>query len=297
MIEGDDPLSRRYRALPHEEPPASLDAAILAAARRAAAPRRSPARWAVPVSVAAVLALAVGITQHALREQPGIEVSPAGGEYSAPAYESAPPAAPPASAPEKRDTPAPASALEKSATPAPTSAPKKSATPSAASAPQPAASLDKVVPTEEQAAPATMQRAQPKPLGDSSQPVPAPQLEARQSARRADAASSPPVAPAAPASPHSERSTERLSQQAAPSAPAAASAPMPPRTKREATGMMANTAKEPIADPRVRELERIAQLRREGRHTEADEALAKFRRENPDYRIPEPLWDRVKPRS
>ena len=49
-------------------------------------------------------------------------------------------------------------------------------------------------------------------------------------------------------------------------------------------------------DPRERELERIATLRREGKHAEADEALAKFRRENPDYRIPDATWEQVKPR-
>jgi hypothetical protein len=49
-------------------------------------------------------------------------------------------------------------------------------------------------------------------------------------------------------------------------------------------------------DPRERELDRIATLRREGKHAEADEALAKFRRENPDYRIPDATWEQVKPR-
>ncbi len=49
-------VSERYRALGREEPPPELDAAILAAARR----RR--ARWAVPVSIAAVVVLAVGVT-------------------------------------------------------------------------------------------------------------------------------------------------------------------------------------------------------------------------------------------
>jgi hypothetical protein len=51
----------------------------------------------------------------------------------------------------------------------------------------------------------------------------------------------------------------------------------------------------PEADP-VRELERIAQLRAEGRHAEADRALEEFRRSRPDYRIPEAVWERVKPR-
>lgn len=54
--ERDARVSERYRALGREEPPSPLDAAILAASRR----RRS--RWAVPVSVAAVVVLAVGVT-------------------------------------------------------------------------------------------------------------------------------------------------------------------------------------------------------------------------------------------
>jgi hypothetical protein len=54
--------------------------------------------------------------------------------------------------------------------------------------------------------------------------------------------------------------------------------------------------KEVSPDPLVRELERIATLRREGRHAEADKALEEFRRANPAYRIPDPLWEQVKPR-
>ncbi len=58
MADGDRDarVSERYRALGREAPPPALDAAILAASRR----RR--ARWAVPVSVAAVVVLAVGVT-------------------------------------------------------------------------------------------------------------------------------------------------------------------------------------------------------------------------------------------
>ena len=52
----DERVSGAYRALGREEPPPELDAAIRAAARR---PRR---RWAVPVSIAAVMMLAVGVT-------------------------------------------------------------------------------------------------------------------------------------------------------------------------------------------------------------------------------------------
>ena len=40
-------------------------------------------------------------------------------------------------------------------------------------------------------------------------------------------------------------------------------------------------------------LERIAELRRQGRHDEADKALAEFRQRYPDYRIPEEILKKV----
>jgi hypothetical protein len=49
------------------------------------------------------------------------------------------------------------------------------------------------------------------------------------------------------------------------------------------------------ADPE-RELERIAQLRAQGRDAEADRALEQFRKRYPDYRIADAMWERVKPR-
>jgi hypothetical protein len=68
-----------------------------------------------------------------------------------------------------------------------------------------------------------------------------------------------------------------------------------PQAKTE-VARAAGSSMEQARDPRERELERIATLRRENKHVEADEALAKFRRENPDYRIPEAIWEQVKPR-
>ncbi len=50
------------------------------------------------------------------------------------------------------------------------------------------------------------------------------------------------------------------------------------------------------ATPEARELERIAQLRTEGRDGEADKALDEFRRIHPGYRIPDAMWERVRPR-
>ena len=40
-------------------------------------------------------------------------------------------------------------------------------------------------------------------------------------------------------------------------------------------------------EPPERWLERIVQLRKEGKHEEADKLLAEFKRRYPDYRIPE----------
>jgi hypothetical protein len=62
--------------------------------------------------------------------------------------------------------------------------------------------------------------------------------------------------------------------------------------KREA---FAADAQAPIDEP-TRELEAIAKLRAEGRNEEADKALAEFRRKRPDYRIPDTMWERVRPR-
>ena len=72
------------------------------------------------------------------------------------------------------------------------------------------------------------------------------------------------------------------------------------RAKREGQGAASESMLQKKADtakdPRETELERIARLRAENRHEEADKALTEFRRANPDYRIPEAMWERVKAR-
>jgi hypothetical protein len=73
MTDPDDKLERAYRALAKEEPPAALDAAILAAARRSVARPSFARRWGVPVSIAAVLMLAIGVTLEMQHEKPGLE--------------------------------------------------------------------------------------------------------------------------------------------------------------------------------------------------------------------------------
>jgi hypothetical protein len=94
----DARVAERYRALGREEPPRALDEAILAAARR----RRS--RWAVPVSIAAVVVLAVGVMLRVQLERPQEAEEVA----LAPKVMEAPASAPPAAALESRASAAPA---------------------------------------------------------------------------------------------------------------------------------------------------------------------------------------------
>ncbi len=42
-------------------------------------------------------------------------------------------------------------------------------------------------------------------------------------------------------------------------------------------------------------LERIADLRKQGRDKDADEQFAEFKRRYPDFRIPEPMIERIAP--
>lgn len=120
----DPELSRLYREGAQEEPPPHVDAAILAAARRAVhsgpspvgKPHAPPRRWHVPLALAAVLVLSVSMVilspeverlpQSAPQEAPSAQIY----EQHAPQEQRAP------------ETPS-ASALSAPASPAPQSAP------------------------------------------------------------------------------------------------------------------------------------------------------------------------------
>lgn len=67
-LRGDSPLSRVYRETEREEPPAHLDAAILAQAKAAVGARRSKPRWFMPLSLAATVVLSIGVVLLMSRE-------------------------------------------------------------------------------------------------------------------------------------------------------------------------------------------------------------------------------------
>ena len=110
MTDPDERLRRLYGTLPREEPPPALDAAVLAAARRAVARPSFARRWGAPISIAAVLVLVVGVTLEMQREEPGVETSVAPAPAPPAAAPQAPPPAEPAQAPkappERRARPA-----------------------------------------------------------------------------------------------------------------------------------------------------------------------------------------------
>lgn len=266
--ERDDDVSRRYRELAREEPGGHLDAAILAASRRAVGSRPGGVRrWAGPVSIAAVLVLGIGVSLRMQMEQPGVETAM---PQSIPAAE--PPQVQPALPEEKSEgVITPPAASEAAASPAPAPRPLQKGAPAKPRKSEPFRAEE----SERRAAPPAQ--------------VPSPQPQALPDAKRMDAPAArgfaaDAVAPAAPPAAAASASAPA----AAASAPAPAAAPAPAlRAKREA----ANVVETPEA-----ELERIARLRSEGRHEEADRALEEFRRRHPEYRIPEATWERVRPR-
>ena len=263
-MQPDDDVTKRYLEMAREEPGAAMDAAILEASRRALRPSVSR-RWGAPVSIAAVLVLAFGLTLEMRHEEPGIE-------NAVPARPAPPPEAP-ASA-ESRIA-APDARQPLSVEPKPVAPPAKLRKESPREEYKRAMPVDKV---QEQAdEPARAEREAP--IAFPASPPP-PSLQ------------SSPAAAAAPA-------PQRAPMQDMNVAPALAA-----RAKINAAGAAAlrvapaapAAQAESASDPATRELERIAEMRAAARDADADKALEDFRRDHPGYRIPDAMWERVKPR-
>jgi hypothetical protein len=249
----DSKISQRYRDLGREEPPRALDDAILAASRRAAATRPAPLvvptgrqRWYFPLAAAAIIVLAVAVTMHAEREQPGEEIVAV--QPAAPSEQARAEAAKPAQEPQRA---------------------RKAPSPTQEFVPEP------------KPAPGAEQRV----LGDAG-PA-APPVDAASAAResaRADAAR-----------------TEAGSAQARAEAPAIASpqaAPtLAPPQRRALEAPREEAALSSLAKASPEQwLQGIDDLKRQGRHEEAEKQLAEFRKRYPNYRIPEALTEKFEKR-
>lgn len=160
----DEGLSRLYRASAGAEPPATLDAAVVAAARAALAPPRRPAwrRWTLPMSVAATVVTTVTLTMlvhQALEPQPS----------HAPAAAESPAAAAPASEPAVRQSEITAADVRPAPSPAARPAPQEHRADTVKTlppaAPAPAASAE----SESAARPAAELRAPARPLADADE--------------------------------------------------------------------------------------------------------------------------------
>jgi len=137
-------------------------------------------------------------------------------------------------------------------------------------------------------------------------PSPAAAVPAGEAAAQRAELAAPPARKAATPPPDSmQRREEMHSGNRAPAAPApdVVGAPVGPAAQPvpkiagEARGpahpdARVTGSREQADEPPEKWLERIAELRRAGRHEEADKAIAEFRKRYPDYRVPEALLKR-----
>ncbi len=269
-LEHDPQLAAAYRAGSQEQPPAHLDAAIRAAARRevGAGPARggtTPVRvWGVPLSLAAVVVLSVTVVLM-MREE-GMDRPdaltrpvPAGNAPRSVEADAARKKAPSAESKDSVASPLPA------ATPAPVAAPA-----GPASAPE---LKQRAADAELRALDATAARAKTATGRADEEGDPG----ARRERMQAAPAAPPALLRSAPASAVGE-SAAGAGMLSRPPAAALADAP----AKTALWGDL-------IAAPPEKWLQRIADLRRDGKTADADAVVAEFRRRFPAERVPEEL--------
>lgn len=267
-MEHDATLAAAYRAAAGEQPPAHLDAAIRAAARReaGAGPRRvSPLRaWRVPVSLAAVVMLSVTVVLM-VREEGGDQLDPVlpprASTQAAPASDAAP--SPPAqSQPIVREPALPRPSAAESPP-----VQQRPAERSASGAPAgPASQSIAVAPEAEQRALAGAASAKVR-----DDVVASPRLEAAPSAEAAR-----PLLRSAPAPMAAEALSAPAARKAVPAAAMSAPAPAPQALWQDL-----------LNQPAEQWIERIVEWRRSGRTADADALAAEFRRRFPDRPLPD----------
>jgi hypothetical protein len=306
--EMDPNVSAAYRELGAEEPPPALDRAILAASRNPPA-RSWSQRWAVPVSLAAVLVLTVGVALRIDREAPELRQveapraeAPAAGAARIQEADSAlklkaedqlrarakrPEAEAARAVRQERPEPkAFADAAPKPAAPAP-------ASPAVAAAQAPASTGSSARNDVARGDIGELARREPG-RGADAGGLPGSPLRSveERTARDAEAAARAHQAGALLAKRRADSPVAAESAAAPPPAPAAAPAKLAPAP----AAKLAEQAAQGPADTPEREFERIAQLRAAGRHEEADKAFLEFRRRYPSFRITEEMLRRVERR-
>lgn len=267
-MEHDPQLAALYRAGADVAPPAHLDDAIRAAARRevAAGPRRAGVRrWAVPVSLAAVLVLSVSVVTM-MREQ------------GADRLESVilpPPETPAVTVP--REAAAPATAPE-------------SAPPRPSALPPPVAAPAEPVAKAGSAPVQTFDRASAGRATEAEQGTATAGNEFRAKAAAADTTRT----EDASARRESAHPQPQMRSAPAPMADVASGAGMSAKPAAPAAALSAAPARSPLWQDLVREppekwMQRIAELRRAGQTADAEALVAEFHRRFPDQRLPEDL--------
>jgi hypothetical protein len=141
------------------------------------------------------------------------------------------------------------------------------------------------------------QRPDPESLSDAQAPAPReeepkpaaepeafPDLERVREAEKARELMRPDRAPTAPMPAEERAKREAQSRLESQSAPAAAAPAVRPMMSSRVAG---------TAEPPQRWLERILELRKQGKHEEAEKQLAEFRRSYPDYRISEEMLRKI----
>lgn len=312
--ESDRDVSRAYRALGSEEPPAWLDTRIEAAARaaiveRSPVPRRSlAARWGVPFALAAVLVLSVSLVM-VMRDQPGVlDMAERPGQHDADRAKSAA-AMPPADERDAVRAPSGAEPIQGGAenvqiAPSSSAAARIDAPATPRAAPPRTEALPVPKPMSEDRPARADSESEPLPRAEERSVTPpekvgqrAPQTQGHQEMSRDDTIPPSPGGGTPPAA--DARSAQRAAPRAPePSAPAAANSPssatMPrlmgrlPEAGSSAEQGLAKRRPADLSTPE-RWLEHIAELRKAGRDAEARASLVEFRKRYPDYPIPDAL--------
>jgi hypothetical protein len=256
-------LSRTYRSAAQDEPPADLDAAIRAAARREVQARPQPLgrfqlrRWRTPLAAAAVVVLSVSTVMVSMHERP--DEWPQAQSVVIPQLGGAPSVEPqmPADQPSKPEVEA-AAPPEVTPLPAPTRERKA-----------------KAVELSKKSAPA----ARTDTAAQADNAAPRPRRESADSAAPAQAAPQA-FAKSLPAAPPASAKQEL----APPGAAGDIGSSVVPE-ERSAKALAETHEPEDSTDPE-QWIKQISELRKEGKMKEAAESLAKFRAKYPAYPIP-----------